>query len=396
MSLLRSRVEKRALPSSIDPNQVTARPLFGNYSGELVTETNMFTSSAVIGCVTLLGDSIATMPVKTFRNIDNRYEQLPPPSWLQHPNADQTMFEFIHQTIITAAIHGNAFIFVARDGNEILELRNIHPDKVQPLRLNGEIFYRVGETILDSSEVKHLRWLQLANSLLSLSPLDALRNTIGTNLAIERFLSQFYGDGATPSSVLETDQQLTTQQADVLRETWVDSLYKRRRPAVLTGGLKWRSITASATDMDTMAHREAIVRDIARAYRIPLYMILGTGGDTQTYQNIEAAGMNFVRHTLLPWMRRLEDALSDLMPPGQFIRLDPDEFLRADMLTRVRTQQLMIMSGTMTPNEARYDLGREPYEGGDQFILGVPGAPMASVEGSETLPTLGKDGEPPQ
>jgi phage portal protein BeeE len=125
-------------------------------------------------------------------------------------------------------------------------------------------------------------------------------------------------------------------------------------------------------------------------------MILGTGGDTQTYQNIEAAGMNFVRHTLLPWMRRLEDALSDLLPPGQFIRLDPDEFLRADMLTRVRTQQLMIMSGTMTPNEARYDLGREPYEGGDQFILGVPGAPMASVEGSETLPTLGKDGEPPQ
>jgi HK97 family phage portal protein len=390
MSLLRAR-EKRALPSSIDPNQVTARPLFGNYSGELVTETNAFTSSAVIGCVTLLGDSIATMPVKNYRDVGGRWEQLSPPSWVIRPNADQTMFEFIHQTMITAAIHGNAFIFVARDGNTILELRNIHPDKIQPIRIEGDVYYRVGDKILDASEIQHITWLQLPNHLRGLSPLDALRNTIGTNLAIERFLSQFYGDGATPSSVLETDQQLTTQQADVLRETWVDSLYKRRRPAVLTGGLKWRSITASATDMDTMAHREAIVRDIARAYRIPLYMILGTGGDSQTYQNIESAGMNFVRHTLLPWMRRLEDAFSDLLPPGQFIRLDPDEFLRADMLTRVRTQQLMIMSGTMTPNEARHDLGREPYDGGDQFILGVPGAPMATVEGSENLPTLGKE-----
>lgn len=392
MSLLRRR-EERALPSSIDPNQITGRPLFGNYSGEVVTENNIFTSSAVIGCVTLLADSIATMPLKNYRDRGGRWEQLPTPSAFVYPNAEQTMFDFIHQTILTLAIHGNAFVFIARDGSTIYEMRNLHPDYVQPFRLDGDVYYRIGKEILDSSEVKHIKWVQLPHQLKSLSPLDALRNTIGTSLAIERFLSQFYGDGATPSSVLETDQQLTTQQADVLRETWVDSLYKRRRPAVLTGGLKWRSITASATDMDTMAHREAIVRDIARAYRIPLHMILGTGGDSQTYQNIESAGMNFVRHTLLPWMRRLEDALTDVLPRGQFARLDSDEFQRADMLTRVRAQQLMIMNGTLTPNEARYDLGREPYEGGDQFILGLQGMAVAGVEGGE-LPLMGTDAEP--
>jgi HK97 family phage portal protein len=147
--------------------------------------------------------------------------------------------------------------------------------------------------------------------------------------------------------------------------------------------------------METMAHRESIIRDIARAYRIPLHMIVGTGGDSQTYQNIESAGMNFVRHTLLPWMRRLEDALTELLPQGQFVRLDPDEFQRADMLSRVRAQQLMIMSGTLTPNEARHDLGREPYDGGDQFILGIQGMAVAGVEGGD-LPTIGSDKEPPQ
>ena len=393
MSLLRR--ERRALPTSIDPNQLTARPPFGNYSGEIVTEFNMFASTAVVGCVTLLADSIATMPVKTYKDNRGRWIQTPLPSVLEHPNSDQTMFEFIHQTILTLSIHGNAFIYTPRSGVEILEMRNIHPDKVQPIRIDGETFYRVGESILSRDEIKHISWVQMPNHLRGLSPLDALRNTIGQSLAIERYLSQFYGEGATPQSVLETDQTLTTQQAEVLRDTWVDSLYKRRRPAVLTGGLKWRPITASASDMETMAHRESIIRDIARAYRIPLHMIVGTGGDSQTYQNIESAGMNFVRHTLLPWMRRLEDALTELLPQGQFVRLDPDEFQRADMLSRVRAQQLMIMSGTLTPNEARHDLGREPYDGGDQFILGIQGMAVAGVEGGD-LPTIGSDKEPPQ
>jgi HK97 family phage portal protein len=232
--------------------------------------------------------------------------------------------------------------------------------------------------------------LRFPNQVRGVSPIDSLRQTIGTAIAIDRFLAQFYGDGATPSSVLETDNNLSPESAEVLRQTWFDTHYKSRKPAVLTGGLKWRSVTVSASDMDTINHREAIVRDIARAYRVPLHMINGTGGDSQTYQNVESAGINFLRHTLLPWCRRLEDMITELLPPRQRVRFDTNEFARADQLTRVRAQQTMIMSGTLTPNEARQIEGREPYEGGDQFILGVAGAPIAGVEGGQ-LPTLGTD-----
>jgi len=145
--------------------------------------------------------------------------------------------------------------------------------------------------------------------------------------------------------------------------------------------------------MDTMAHREQIVREVARFYRVPLHLINGTGGDSQTYQNVESAGIQFVRHTLLPYMRRLEDAFSDLLPPTQRVRFDADEFMRADLSTRVRASQVQIASGMLTPNEARHIEGREPYEGGDEFILNLPGAPMA---GTPDLPFLGTDGQPPK
>jgi len=163
----------------------------------------------------------------------------------------------------------------------------------------------------------------------------------------------------------------------------------------LQGGLKWRSITTSAADMQMLEHKESIIRDIARVYRIPLHLIIGSGGDSQTYQNIEALGSAFFKYTLLGWVRRLESAFSEMLPPLQSVRFNPEEFLRADLSTRVRSQQSQIMSGTLTPNEARQIENREPYEGGDQFIMGVAGAPIAGVEGGD-LPTLGTDSIPPE
>lgn len=398
MTLFR-KVEQRALPPSIDPTGITARPAYVSAAGEVIDQTSAFTSTAIMSAVSLLADSIAMMPLNLYREVGSRYEQLPLPLVLRQPNAEQSMFEFVHQFIATLAIHGTAFVYAPREGGQLVELRNIHPERVTIVvdtdpnsPTYGERTYQVigSKEVFTSDNIKQVDWLRFPNQLRGVSPLDVLRQTIGTAVAIDRFLAQFYGDGATPSSVLETDNNLSPEAAETLRQTWFDTHYKQRKPAVLAGGLKWKSITTSAADMQTLEHREAIVRDIARAYRIPLHMINGTGGDSQTYQNVESAGINFLRHTLLPWCRRLEDMISELLPRPQKVRFDTNEFARADQLNRVRAQQLMIMSGTLTPNEARQIEGREPYDGGDQFILGVAGAPVAGVEGGD-LPTLGVD-----
>lgn len=194
-----------------------------------------------------------------------------------------------------------------------------------------------------------------------------MRNTIGMGLAMDRFLAQFYGEGATPSSVLETDQTLTSDQAAKIKDNWESAHYKHRRPAVLQGGLKWRSITTSAADMQMLEHKESIIRDIARVYRIPLHLIIGTGGDTQTYTNLEGTSSAFFKYTLLGWVRRLETVFSQMLPIGVEVKFNPAEFLRADLMTRVRAQQIQILSGVLNPNEARAMENRPPYVGGENF-----------------------------
>jgi len=398
MSLWKNN-ERRALPTSIDPYQITARPYYNNWSGEIVTELTAFASSSVLACTNLLADSIACMPLELTVQKADRIERLPTPSVLIKPNQHQTMFEFIHQTVLTLAIHGNAYIYAPRSAGGLpSEMRNIHPRDIkgQVYADDGSIVYTLkNKQTLTDKEIRSIHWLLLPNQIVGISPLEAMKNTIGMSIAMDRFLSQFYGEGATPSSVLETDTTITTEQAQILRDSWEDAHTRRRKPAVLTGGLKWRSITTSAADMQMLEHREAIVRDIARVYRIPLHLIAGTGGDTQTYQNIESAGVNFVRYTLLPFMRRLEDAISEMLPLTQRVRFNADEFMRADLITRVRAQQVQIMSGTLSPNEARQQENREPYEGGDQFVIGIAGAPLSGIEGDEK-PQLGTDADPPK
>jgi len=323
---------------------------------------------------------------------------MPTPSVLLRPNQHQTMFEFVHQLMLTLALHGNAYIYAPHSAGELpSEMVNIHPSKIKKMTVadDGSYRYTIGKEELTSDDIRCIHWLILPGQAKGISPLEALRNTIGMGIAMDRFLAQFYGEGATPSSVLETEQTITQEQAQILRETWEDSHVRKRRPAVLTGGLKWRSVTTSAADMQMLEHREAIVRDISRAYRIPLHLINGTGGDSQTYQNVESSGINFVRYSLLPFMRRIEDAISVILPVTQAVRFNADEFQRADLITRVRAQQVQIMSGTLTPNEARAQENREPYKGGDQFVMALAGAPIAGVEGG-TQPSLGTDAQPPK
>ena len=386
MSLFR-RSEQRALPTSIDPYQITARPYYPNYTGEIVTELTALAHSAVISAVTILADSIAAMPLELTRTRGGRIEKLPTPSVLQRPNDRQNMFEFVHQTMATLALHGNAYIYAPQGNNGLpLEMRNIHPKAINKNAISdtGEMIYEMGKQEYSSKDIRAIHWLILPNQLRGVSPIDTMRNTVGMGLAMDRFLAQFYGEGATPSSVLETDGALTPDQARQIRDSWEESHYKHRKPAVLQGGLKWRSITTSAADMQMLEHKESIIRDIARVYRIPLHLIIGTGGDSQTYQNLEAVGSAFYQYTLLGWVRRLETAFSEMLPINEQVRFNASEFLRADLMTRVKAQQIQISSATLTPNEAREIENREPYEGGNEFS-----APS-------TTPNIGSDAIPPE
>ena len=368
-----------------------------NYSGEEVNEQSALGISTVFSAVSLLADSIALLPMKTLRYDRQKVILTEKPKFLEKPNVAQdiSMFSLVHQTISTLAMHGNAFILVDRDRQgRPIQLTPIHPEKVKVEMLDGKKIFMLMtkkgqyDRRITTYNMLHLIWYQYPGQLTGISPLRANGNTYGLALAMERHLSQFYGQGGTPSSVLETDRDLTSEQASILKDTWLGNHNRNRKPAVLTGGLKWKAISAAAGD-ELIAAREQITHEIARGFRIPAHLLLAKDG-SNVYSNLESNGLAFIRHTLLPWIRRIEDSFTTLIPGKQFVRLDTDEYARGDQLSRVRSFQVAISSGMMTPNEARAKLDLEPYEGGDKFYIGLQGALI-----DPTLPPQGIDEHDP-
>jgi HK97 family phage portal protein len=382
---------KRALVVP-DPLQVTPWVTSRNWSGETVDETSALEVAAVLASVSLLADSVASLPVRSIRHIGDRVERTQVPQWLNN-SSTVTQYELIHMIVSSLALHGNAYIYVDRaDGLLPRSLTPLHPANVQVNVINRERYYTVNGATIPQDNMLHIRWWTPPQASIGLSPIQMQKTTIGLALAMERHLAQFYGEGATPSSVLEVDGDLTADQAKALQSTWETQNKRRRRPAVLTNGMKWRSISADAASMEMNASRELQVAQVARIFRIPAYMI-GARGESNTYTNNEAAGQHFVTYTLLPWLRRIEAALSTLMPAPRELMFDTAGFLRADQINRYRAHQLGISSGFLTPNEARAVEGLEPYEGGDEFVMALPGSPMAGP--GIDPPPMGVDAEKP-
>lgn len=384
---------KRSMPA---PLRNTGFLVGNNWSGESVTEETALEVAAVLSCVSLLADSVASLPLRAITQTGDRSVGVETPTFLTFPAATVTQYELIHMVVSSLALHGNAYLWLDYAGGTAgmpSQIVPLHPDNVNVTITGNDRTYTVAGQPIDINQILHLRWFTPPQAARGISPLHQQRNTIGSALAVERHVSQWYGEGGTPSSVLEVDGDISVEAAKVLQATWETQHRRRRRPAVLSGGVKWKPISASAADMELNASREYSVSEIARVFRIPAHMI-GAKSASQTYTNNEQAGLNFLTFTLLPWLRRIESAFTDLMPPGQRVQFDTAAFLRADTINRYRAHQLGIASGFLTPNEVRAIEGLERFEGGDDFVMALPGSPMAGP--GEEPPPVGVDADPPE
>jgi HK97 family phage portal protein len=337
--------------------------------------------------VSLLADSVAMLDLVA-HDADGRRVDLP--QALADPDPDESNgYEFKHTTISTCALHGNAYTFVTRDRRGYpIGFTPLHPYQmvVQASRnYTGRAFLHLGKEI-PRENLSVMRWYTPPQALIGISPLTMQRKMIGLALAMDRYLAQWYANGATPSSVLETDQQLTREAMVSLREQWESSQRKVRRPAVLANGIRWRQVQASAVDMEYNATRDNVLAEVARVFRIPPWL-LGLKSDTGTYQNVEQASLSFLVHTLQPWLTRFETSLSGLFP-DLTIRFDPSSLLRLDSMTKARVQMMQVQTGSRSRNEVRAVDGLAPFTGGDDFVTVLPGAPLTADQ------VVGTDPEP--
>jgi HK97 family phage portal protein len=348
-------------------------------SAAYVDYNTSLTVNAVWACVSLISDTVSALPVDTYIRRDGiAFPYRPKPAWVSKPDVAIPSVAFWQQTMISLLVDGNAFVRLFRDSKgEIINMVVLNPLNVQVSRnALGQKFYTStveGNKVLSGDEMLHISGsIIMPGEFRGKSPIDTLRENIGLAISLESFAARFFGQGTTQNGVIEYPGALTAEQAENLSKSF-DRQHKGFRKAhktgILSGGATFKPTMVANDQAQMLDSRRLAVEDVARAYRVPTDMIgLNNGG--QSYNSVEAKNIAFLTHTLRPWLAKLEDAFSTLLPDTAFLAFSTDDLLRGDYATRIEGYAKLLQNGVMSANEVRRKENMRPVDGGD--IVRVP------------------------
>ncbi|WP_375258389.1 phage portal protein [Citreimonas sp.] len=161
----------------------------------------------------------------------------------------------------------------------------------------------------------HIRNFHPQDDHYGLSPLQAAAQAIDVHNAASRWSKGLLDNAARPSGAIVwrgTDGQghMTNEQYDRLVSEMENNHQGARnagRPMLLEGGLDWKPMGFSPSDMEFQKTKESAAREIAVAFGVPP-MLLGIPGEA-TYANYAEAHRAFYRLTVLPLATRVADAV---------------------------------------------------------------------------------------
>ena len=351
-------------------------PPVQSWAGVAVTPDRALRLSTVWGCVRLLADSVSTLPLQVFR--DDERDPLPTPRLLQRPSADHPeLSDWLWATMACLLLRGNAWGLVTdRAGVLPAQVDLLDPDRVgvQEDR-DAPPVIRLDGAEVDRGELWHVKAFPVAGSILGMSPVRYAAESVGLGLAAEKFGAQFFGEGAVPSGVIESEQKLDREAALNLVETWNVRHQGRHKPAVLGSGGKYRNISIAPEEAQFIETQKLNAAAICRLYGVPAGMMAGVElAGHEDYSSPEQRATDFLTFGLRPWLHRLERAVSALLPRTQRAKFNAGAMVRATLLDRYQAHKLGIDGGWLLRSEVRELEDRPPVAGIDDQPPPAPGA----------------------
>jgi HK97 family phage portal protein len=381
---------------SISLTDSAAMALFGvrTSSGLPVTLASAMSVPAVKRAVSLIAESVATLPFKTYETATREAAQDHPSYSIVHDWAnDWTSAETLREQLtVDALLTGNGYAQVVRNAEgKVLELHRMDPNAVQMDKdAFGEPTYRIrlqdgGEAFLAYQDVLHLQGMG------GVSPVTMAREAIGLALAAEQHLSGFFKNGGRPSGVILHPNKLEAETTKKLAASWFSSHGGEQAgsTAILDEGMQFKEIALKLADAEFSEVRREQVREIARAFNVPPALLyeLSRG----TWSNFEQSHRDFLTGTLRPWISRWQAAYARvLLTPEErarfYIEATPDDMLSVEFAARATAFSQYVAMRALTPNEVRAALNRPPLPGGDTLQNPFTTTSAATAAPSEDNP----------
>lgn len=369
--------------------------LFGGrdtIAGARVSPTSAMQAAAVYAATGLIAQTIASLPIRfVLRNDTERRPQRPPeaiPLW-GRPNLYQTTTSFIETVVQSMLLWGNSYIYPRRgNDNRTVDLWPIDPDRVQIEPINGNDFGQgIRFKVLDWQDIEnvaggpvnmiHIPMLTLPGQIRGMSPIEQAAELIGMSLSTQEHAARFLGEGVHMSGLIEAPGALKADQAKELVQGF-NQLHAGGKKAghvgVLSGGAKFNPITMNPAELQFLEQMKYTDRKIATLFRVPPHMVGDIERSTSWGSGIEEQTIQFVQHTLLPIVRKLEECFEATLLAGTNyqMRFVVTGLLRGSTAARAAYYHDLWNMGVLNADEIRAFEDLPPQPGGVGQVYHIP------------------------
>lgn len=306
---------------------------------------------AVFRAVQILATAVSQLSIDSYR------DGLPldvQPSLVRTPDSSQSRSQWLSEVVTSLAMDGNAFLRVTHGPDDkILDLKPLPPHQVRITKLDGRpLSYLYKGKTLAADQIVHLKFLALPGVDRGLGPIEQARSELHGATTLRDYASTIFDSRDVPSGVLKSDQDLTQDQADKAKQRWTDTADGGVR--VLGNGLSYTPFLLKADDAQYIETRKFTRTEIAGLFGIPAALMnAAIEGSSMTYSNIEQAWIEFIRFTLMAYLRPIEEALTAILPHGQTARFNLEALLRTDTTTRYAAHAMGLTNGFLQVEEVR-------------------------------------------
>lgn len=390
-------------------NSSTHRIMIGTRgtSGIYVDHDVAMTFGAVFAAVKVISESIGVLGMHRFnRQRDGGKERLDthPATRVLNRQWNPYMTSQTGREVTTthALLYGNGYAEIVRDAaGRLSQLWPLLPDRMLPRWDDGALVYRYlvrsGEYVdLRSDQVLHVKGLGF-DGVGGYDVVTYMARSIGQGIAAEQYAGGFFGNGAHLSGALFHPSNLSKEGKESLRDEF-NSVYKGSsnafRMAVFEEGMEWKQFSTTPEAAQMIQTRKFSVTDIARWFRVPPHMLADL--EKATFSNIEQQALEFVVHTLLPWVTRWEQECDlKLIKAGEadvgFHKLNLSTLLRGDLKSRYESYKVGREWGWLSANDIREFEDMDPLP---EDIGGVYMVPL-NYQRSEALAEIPDPSAPP-
>jgi len=339
----------------VDNQGRISRLVQDSYAGVGVDTETTLSVPAIWRATTMISDDVGSLPLCAYRG---NVKIQPTPRILERPNPLETPMETYSAMAASLILHGNYIALLGPRGF------NGYPDYIVPVDPNrARIYVKDGvkycdieqKTYVVGEDVLHIKGFSMPGDHIGVGIIAAQRQGIGAAIAVMEYAARYFDGGAMPSYAIKSDNpDLTQEEADLLKQKWMEHYGGRSRiPAVLNSSTNIQELTANANDAQLVEARNQSILDSANIVGVPGAAV-GAPNQTRTYTNTELQAIEYIKTSLRPLTTRIEQAMTDLIPRGQYAKFTFESLLRADTLTRYQAHQIALSAGFLTVDEVRH------------------------------------------